>query len=95
MQRAFRAVQKLLDNNPPASVAETGLIHHVVDRGSCRDSIGGDDNAFAQRKPIRLDHDRKPQALAVMNRFAAIGKCACFRRGNFLRVHQFFCKDFR
>ena len=26
---------------------------------------------------------------------AAIRKCACFRGGNFLRAHQFFCEDFR
>ena len=88
-------LQKFFDDNPPASVAETGLIHHVVDCRSCHGSIGRDDNAFAKRKPIRLDHDGAPQPLAVTKRFTAIGKCACFRGGNFLRAHQFFCEDFR
>ena len=32
MQGAFLAVQKFLNDNPSASIAEASLIHHVVDR---------------------------------------------------------------
>src|SRR6266513_2219423 len=94
MQRTFRPVQKFLDYNPPACLAEPALIHHLIDSRSCGGSVRSNGYPFTEGKAVRFDHNGKFQSLAVTKRFAAIGECPRFGCRDFLRAHQFFRENF-
>src|SRR5437773_7829450 len=43
VERTFRAAQKFFDNDSPARLADAALIHHLVNRLSCRYRVGCND----------------------------------------------------
>ena len=95
VQRTFRAAQKFLDHDAPACIAEATLTHHLINSRPCGSRVGGDGYPLTQRQAVCLDYHRKFRQLTVAERLAAIGKCARFSSGDFLRAHQFFCENFR
>src|SRR5262245_20503441 len=94
MQRTFCPAQEILDHDAPARVAKTALIHHLVDGGSRRSSISGNDDSLSQSKAVCFENNGKFQSFAVIQRFAAVGKRPRLGGWNFLSAHQFFREDF-
>ena len=76
----FLPLQKFLDHDAPPGLAELPLLHHPVNRLRRLFRGVGDDHAFAERQPVRLDHDRVSHALAEPVRLRAVGEFAEPRR---------------
>src|SRR5207248_10312394 len=74
MQRTFCSAQKVLDHDTSTRVAKAALIDHLIDGGSSRHTISGNDYSLSQSKAVCFDHHWKFQLFAVMQRFATVGK---------------------
>src|SRR5271165_4821290 len=71
-ERHLLALKKLLDNQFSAVGSERR--HERVDSGVRFDRRIGHNYALSRRKPVRLDHDRRPALMNIGLRFIWIAK---------------------
>jgi hypothetical protein len=88
----FLAGQKCFDDDPRLCTivghGHFSIDKHRVDRRVRFARTRGHDHAFACRKPVRLDHDRRTSIIDMGVRFGGIGEGAVFGRRNAVAGHE-------
>src|SRR5439155_5062393 len=75
-ERHFRSLQALFDHQTIARGAELPIAHRVDNRALRRGAIVGDDDAFAGRQAVGLEHDRQAEFSAAQRRERGVRRLA-------------------
>ena len=95
VDRAFGPLEKFLDHDLAAGVAEHSVVHALPDRLLRLGRVLRDDDPFAEREPVGLDDQRVFCAVAPGASSGAVGELPVIRRGNSMAAHEILREGLR